>query len=188
MGGGARPTSMPKRLLIAVAYVVACLGLAFAIAGPPGPEPLTSAHFTTETSTSTSLPPPPPTTSTTVVRRRGRTSETLPVAKSLAIRPAKDVNVRLYNGSTLPEAATVVGATLAKAGYELLSPGPRPVSPAKETRIWFVEGWGIEAAGVAAALKVPPERVAEWSDSAPAVGDGEAAVLVVVADDVARPG
>lgn len=104
-----------------------------------------------------------------------------------APRQPSEVEIRLYNGSTVGGAAVKTGNRLKAAGYVILPPGPSS-GPRGATSVWYQPGFQAEAAAVAGVLSLAAESVSELSDPPPVAGIGTADVIVLVGNDVASKG
>jgi hypothetical protein len=155
-----------------------CLGLGVAIAGFPHRNRDRPVRVTAVLTTTTTVAP-----AETIATAA---PDPTVVAAQREPRPPGDINVRFYNGSTLAGAAVKVGDELAKRGYGIAKPGPSPADPLPATRIWYLDGWDVEAASVADALGISRSSIAVWTPDAPVKVDASAAVAVLVADDVVR--
>ena len=115
-------------------------------------------------------------------------STTTTSAAPPAARPAAEVGVKVYNGSSKPGQAVVVGDRVKAAGYQLLPPGPSPSEPLGASVIHFAEGYEAEAAAFAGVLELPASAVSAMPTPAPVKDVGPANLVLIVADDlVASP-
>ena len=106
---------------------------------------------------------------------------------TVAARPASEVSVRVYNGSTKAGQAVRVGDRLKAAGYQVLAPGPSPGDPLPTSIIHFAEGYWGDALALATALDLPASVALPAPNPPLVTGVGDAKLVLIVADDLVLP-
>ena len=175
---------MPRRSELGwiLAMVVVAVTLGFFIGGGPslltdrgaedGPVVAASADTTTSTTAGAGA------TTTTAVAETTTT---------MVARAAREVSVRVYNGSTKPGQAVRVGDRLKAEGYQVLTPGPSPGEPLPASVVHFVEGFAAEAEALASSLGLPASAAAPAPSPPIVQGIGPAQLVLIVADDLVLP-
>ncbi|MGY6502035.1 MAG: LytR C-terminal domain-containing protein [Acidimicrobiales bacterium] len=144
-----------------------------AAGSPPDESDATTTTSTTVTTTTTTTAP---TTTTT-------TEPTTTTTEAPVLRPRETVPVLVANGTPVVGAAGRMSTRLNAEGHPTLT--PTTIGSYEVSEVWFVEGYGADAADLARRLEVFPENVMPVPEEPPfAIGD--ARLVVVMGPDLAE--
>lgn len=121
---------------------------------------------------------------TTTIAAEPTTTVVAETTTTVATRPAGDVVVRVYNGSTKAGQAVRTGDQVKAKGYQVLAPGPSPADPLARSVVHYIEGYAAEATALALAMGLPARAAEAMPNPPPVTGAPPANLVLIVADDL----